>query len=198
LRDINPSEVNDVGAALIAAGITNFEIPMSSVNPLDSIKRLARTFGAHSQVGGGIATERFHADRIASAGGQMVLSPHCDPVVIERALQLDLTVYAGVFTATDCFKAIRAGATNLMFFPAVQIGLKGFQSLVQVLPQNIRYYACGGVDGSEFVTWLSAGMHGFVLGAVLYQPNRTIHEIALRAGAVVHSYDQASKRVKTQ
>ena len=183
---------------MIAAGITNFEIPMNATDPLNSIERLASAFGSRAHIGGGVATEPFHADRIANAGGQMVLSPHCDPEVIKRALALNLTVYPGVFTATDCFTAIRAGATNLVFYPAMQLGLPGFQSLYRVLPRDVCCYARGGINGPEFVAWLSAGMHGFGMGTALYRPNRTIHEIALRAQAVVQSYDQASKRIKAR
>ena len=45
LRGIRPDEVLDVAAALVARGVHAIEVPLNSPDPLDSIARLAATFG---------------------------------------------------------------------------------------------------------------------------------------------------------
>ena len=58
----------------------------------------------------------------------------------------------GVFTPTEAFRAIRAGATGLKFFPAEVLGPRGIKAMKAVLP-DIPLYAVGGANPSNFAEY---------------------------------------------
>lgn len=99
--------------------------------------------------------------------------------------------YPGVFTASECFSALRAGADGLKFFPAFKLGLDGFSALKAVLPADAETYAVGGVGPADFADWQKAGITGFGIGSSLYKPGRTVEDVARLAAETVAAYDEA-------
>ena len=101
----------------------------------------------------------------------------------------------GVFTASECFTAIDAGADALKLFPAAQIGVMGLRALKAVLPPDMPVLAVGGVDEAQFEGWLAAGAAGFGLGGELYRAGMTASEIARRAKEIVLAYQAAREKI---
>jgi 2-dehydro-3-deoxyphosphogalactonate aldolase len=99
--------------------------------------------------------------------------------------------YPGVFTATECFSALKNGADGLKFFPAFKLGLDGFNALKAVLPKTANTYAVGGVGAPDFHAWKAAGVTGFGVGSNLYTPGMSVAEIASNAATLVTAYDAA-------
>jgi 2-dehydro-3-deoxyphosphogalactonate aldolase len=97
--------------------------------------------------------------------------------------------YPGVFTATECFSALKHGADGLKFFPAFKLGLDGFNALKAVLPKTAMTYAVGGVGAPGFQAWKAAGVSGFGVGSNLYKPGMSVAEIASNAATLVAAYD---------
>jgi 2-dehydro-3-deoxyphosphogalactonate aldolase len=191
LRGVRPEEVEEIGAALIEAGITAIEVPLNSPDPFDSIERLASRFGEEALIGAGTVITVGEVERVAGAGGRLVVSPNCNPAVIERTLGLGLTSMPGVFTASECFAALAAGARTLKLFPALQAGTAGLRALKAVLPAGSEVYAVGGADAGNFAEWISAGADGFGLGTALYKPGASPEEVSESAKAAVGAYDRA-------
>ena len=63
-------------------------------------------------------------DAVAAAGGTFIVSPDCNEAVIARTLARGLRSYPGIFSPTEAFRAIRAGAHALKIFPAEVLGAK--------------------------------------------------------------------------
>ena len=82
LRGITPPEAPDVCAALIDAGIPQIEVPLNSPDPLSSIAGLTRQFGATALIGAGTVLSVDDVAAVADVGGQLIVSPNCDPSVI--------------------------------------------------------------------------------------------------------------------
>ena len=61
--------------------------------------------------------------------------PNADPDVI-MATKMRVCCPTRVFTATECFSALKNGADGLKFFPAFKLGLDGFNALKAVLPKR--------------------------------------------------------------
>ena len=191
LRGIAPAQSVAVADRLLAAGITRIEVPLNSPDPLESIALLAAEFGDRAQIGAGTVLDAYAVDRVAAAGGTLIVAPNCDPAVIRHAKSRGLEILPGVFTATECFQALAAGADGLKLFPAFQMGPAGLKALEAVLPPGSATYAVGGVDAPGFAAWLQAGATGFGLGTALYQPAYTLDAIAERAAHAVAAYDDA-------
>jgi 2-dehydro-3-deoxyphosphogalactonate aldolase len=98
--------------------------------------------------------------------------------------------YPGVFTPSEAFRAIRAGATGLKFFPAEVLGAKGIRAMKAVLPPDMPLYAVGGANPDNFGEFFAAGCAGFGLGTYLYKPGMPVEETAARARTAVEAYDR--------
>ena len=190
LRGITPREAEAIGAVLVAAGITKIEVPLNSPDPLESIGILANSFGDQALIGAGTVLTSKDVDAVKSVGGRLIVSPNANPDVIRHTLDNDMISMPGVFTATECFSAIAAGAKTLKLFPASLAGPDGLKALRAVLPKDVDMLAVGGAGANNFGSWRSAGAAGFGIGTWLYEPGRTAEDVATRAAELVIAYDK--------
>lgn len=189
LRGITPYEVEEIGEALIMAGITQIEVPLNSPNPLESIKALSALFSDRALIGAGTVLDAAGVAAVANSGGGMIVSPDCNPDVILATKQAGLLSFPGVMTPTECFTALRAGADGLKIFPAALIGPEGIRAIRAVLPKETKVFAVGGADADTMSEWVPAGVDGFGIGSALYKPGRNADEVRQRAKAIVAAYD---------
>jgi 2-dehydro-3-deoxyphosphogalactonate aldolase len=190
LRGVTPGEVVQVCDALVAAGITMIEIPLNSPEPFVSIAAVAKALGAHSEIGAGTVLTTDEVNRLRQAGGTFVVSPDANEAVIARTRELGMASYPGVLTPSEAFRAIRAGATGLKFFPAEVLGPKGIKAMKAVLPPAIPLYAVGGASPENFREYFEAGCAGFGLGSYIFKPGMSVSDVAERARKAVAAYDE--------
>ncbi len=191
LRGITPDEAVAACDALIRAGITAIEVPLNSPDPFTSIAEMALSFGESALIGAGTVLNVADVDRVARAGGRLVVSPNCDPAVIRATKSAGMQSWPGVLTPTECFAALHAGADGLKIFPADLMGTGGLRAIRAVLPKGTQVYAVGGAGPDNFAQWRAAGADGFGIGSALYKPGLSAEEIGLRAAAIVAAFDAA-------
>lgn len=189
LRGITPPETVPVCQALIAAGITMIEVPLNSPEALTSIALASNTLGDEAAIGAGTVLNKKQVWAVADAGGTFIVSPDTNKGVIEETVRIQLLSYPGVFTPTDAFRAIKAGATGLKFFPAEVLGPKGIKAIKAVLPPELPIYAVGGANPDNFSEYFAVGCTGFGLGTYLYKPGMDVAQVAERAAAAVAAYE---------
>lgn len=194
LRGITPPETVDVCQALIAAGITMIEVPLNSPDALTSIALASNALGEQAAIGAGTVLSRKQVWAVSDAGGTFIVSPDTNKQVIEETVRLQLLSYPGVFTPTDAFRAIKAGATGLKFFPAEVLGPKGIKAIKAVLPPELPIYAVGGANPDNFNDYFDVGCTGFGLGTYIYKPGMTAADVAERAATAVAAYDAGKAR----
>lgn len=190
LRGVKPEEVQSIGEAVFDAGISWIEVPLNSPDPLSSIIRLVATLGERAVVGAGTVLDVSQVEEVAATGARLIVSPNMNPDVIRMTKAKGMISLPGVFTATECFAALEAGADGLKFFPGDVIGPSGLKALKAVLPTTVTTYAVGGVDVGNVATWLAAGADGFGLGGALYRPGDSAEHVAKKARAVVAAFDK--------
>ncbi len=194
LRGVTPAEAVGVCETLVAAGITMIEVPFNSPEPLVSIAAAVKALAGRAEIGCGTALSVADVDNTHGAGGRFVVSPDANDAVIARTRALGMASYPGVFSPTEAFRAIRAGATGLKFFPAEVLGPKGIKAMKAVLPPELPLYAVGGANPDNFREYFEAGCAGFGLGSYIFKPGMTLSQIAERARAAVAAYDQGQDK----
>ncbi len=183
LRGVQPHEACDIAEALIAGGIRVIEIPLNSPDPYLSIEAVACASAGRAAIGAGTVTRPAEVERLADVGATIIVSPNTDAHVIAAALKHGLTPFPGIFTPSEAFAAINAGATRLKLFPASTGGPAHLRAMRTVLPTEVTLFAVGGVKNTDFAQWRDAGAAGFGLGTDLYRPGQTAEFTHARAKA---------------
>jgi 2-dehydro-3-deoxyphosphogalactonate aldolase len=191
LRGLTPEEAVDVGEALLDAGFTCLEVPLNSPRPLDSIRRLRGALGDRAVVGAGTVLTPEAVREVVDAGGQIIISPNADVEVIRETVAVGALSMPGVFTATEAFAGLKAGAQVLKLFPSEIAGPVGLKALRAVLPADQRLYAVGGVTPDNLAGWAAAGASGYGIGGALFKPGMTAAEVGARARAFVTAWHTA-------
>ena len=191
LRGIKPSEAVEIAAALLDAGIDRIEVPTNSPDPFDSIGKICDAFGDSAVIGAGTILTTDQVDQVAAVGGKLIVSPNCDPAVIKHTKANGMQSWPGVFTPTEAFKALQAGADGLKLFPGSMAGPSGLQAMRAILPVGTQVFAVGGAGPENFDKWIAASADGFGLGSAIYKPGMTARDVGVAAKAVVTAYDAA-------
>jgi 2-dehydro-3-deoxyphosphogalactonate aldolase len=181
LRGVTPDKVAGIGDALHDAGIRVVEVPLNSPEPFRSIATLAARFQNRMVVGAGTVLDVDSVDQLKSAGGQISVSPDCNPQVIARAVENGMVPLPGVFTPTEAFTAVRAGARHLKLFPAEAASSKTVKAWKAVLPRDVNVYAVGGVTPANMKEWADAGCAGFGIGSNIYKPGMSADDVSKAA-----------------
>jgi 2-dehydro-3-deoxyphosphogalactonate aldolase len=191
LRGVTPSEVDKIAGEILAAGIDKIEVPLNSPEPLESIGRIARSIGDRALVGAGTVLDVAQVEAVKAVGGALIVSPNCDVELIAHTASLGMESWPGVFTPTEAFAALKAGATGLKLFPGDMAGPAGLKAMRAVLPQSCAVYAVGGAGPENFAQWVAAGASGFGIGSAIYKPGMAAAEVRAKAESIVAAYDEA-------
>lgn len=181
LRGITPGEADDISDALFEAGFRILEVPLNSPQPFDSIARIAARHGQRMIVGAGTVLNEAEVDRIAEAGGRLVVSPNFKLPVVEAAKRRGLISIPGVMTPTEAFAALEAGADAIKLFPAELISPKIVGAMRAVLPAKATLIAVGGITPETIAAYRAVGTNAFGLGSALYKPGASGATVAAAA-----------------
>src|SRR5215471_10361839 len=109
LRGIKPVEAEAVALALHAAGFRLIEVPLNSPDdPFDSIARMRKALPSDALIGAGTVLHSDDVERVATAGGELIVMPHGDKAVIRAVKLAGLVCVPGVTTPTEAFAALDA------------------------------------------------------------------------------------------
>jgi 2-dehydro-3-deoxyphosphogalactonate aldolase len=192
LRGVTPARILGVAEAIFDSGIRAIEVPLNSPEPLKSIELLAKEFGDRCLTGAGTVLTVEDVDKVAAAGGKLLVTPNTNPAVIARGVEKGLTVMPGFYTPSEAFAALAAGARYLKLFPAAAAGTGHLKAMLAVLPKDQPVYAVGGVGAGNMKEWRWAGATGFGLGSELFKIDFSDEDIATRARQMVAAFKAAN------
>ena len=143
----------DVTAALLAGGILCAEITLRTPAGLAAIRATAGQ--ANFSVGVGTVLTLDDLERSADAGAQFVVSPGLDEELVERALELGLSVLPGVATASEVQRAHKLGLATVKFFPADRLGGLGTIAALAAPFHGMGFVPSGGVTAVNALDYLA-------------------------------------------
>ena len=193
LRGITTAEVETVGKVLLDAGIRIAEIPLNSPDPFTSIQKMSAAFKGKLIVGAGTVLSPQDVNLLKAHGGEISVSPDCNETVIARARELGMEPLPGVFTPTEAFAAIRAGAVHLKLFPAEAASPATVKAWRAVLPKHVKVYAVGGITPANMQGWIDAGVAGFGIGSNIYKQGFTTADVVKSAKEFVTAWRALKK-----
>lgn len=194
LRGVKPDEVEAIVEVLAESKILVVEVPLNSPQPFDSIERVARRFGGQMLVGAGTVMSPEAVQRVAGAGGRLIVTPHAAVNVTAQAKASGLFAVPGFLTPTEAFAILDAGADALKLFPAEAVSPAVLSALRAVLPAGTAVLAVGGVTPATLASWRRAGAAGYGIGSSLYKPGDTASDVRVKAKALVAALADADTK----
>ena len=185
IRGVTADEALATARALYEGGIRIIEVPLNSPDPLKSISSIADALGDDALVGAGTVLTADDVDTVKQAGGRLVVSPNMNLEVIGATVAAGMVSCPGIFTATEAFAALRAGATVIKLFPAEAASPKVVKAMRAILPKGSTLLIVGGVNPESMRGWLDAGANGFGLGGGLYKRGQSPEDTLVKAKAYV-------------
>jgi 2-dehydro-3-deoxyphosphogluconate aldolase / (4S)-4-hydroxy-2-oxoglutarate aldolase len=152
--------------ALVAGGVTNLEITMTTPNALQAIREVAAALGQEALVGVGTVLDPATATAAIEAGAQFVVTPIMRPDIAKAAHALDKPVMLGAYTPTEAQLAHESGADCVKLFPAEGLGIAYIKSLRAPLP-HLKIVPTGGVDLNNVADFFAAGCTAVGVGSSL-------------------------------
>lgn len=156
----------EIASALIDGGITAVEVTLNSPGACDSIARLAARFGSRIAVGAGTVLKREEVELVKDAGAWFIVSPNCEPAVIEAARRLEMVSLPGCFTPTEIVRALDCGADAVKLFPAQCLGVEFVRAMSGPF-RGIRLVPTGGISPGIAREYFSAGAWAVGVGSEL-------------------------------
>ncbi|MFS4582792.1 2-dehydro-3-deoxy-6-phosphogalactonate aldolase [Phaeobacter sp. C3_T13_0] len=188
LRGIHPDEVLPIAEVLIAHGITKIEVPLNSPDAFASISLLKRTLKGTAFVGAGTVLTCDEVAHLSMIGCELVVSPNYCSDVVKATKAAGMVSCPGVFTPSEAFAALKAGADILKYFPADLCGPAAIRAWRAVLPENVEIVATGGTNAGNLGEWLNSGTQMIGVGSWLYRPGDTPAQVGAKATALANAY----------
>jgi len=104
LRGITPLEAESISDVLIESGISIIEVPLNSPEPFKTIERMVKFHGKNGIFGAGTVLKENEVKSVSDCGGQIIVSPNLNTLVVKKTKDLNMLSFPGVFTATESFE----------------------------------------------------------------------------------------------
>jgi 2-dehydro-3-deoxyphosphogluconate aldolase/(4S)-4-hydroxy-2-oxoglutarate aldolase len=170
VRAASPELAVRAAEAVLAGGISIFEITMTVPDAPSVIRTLVARFGERAVVGAGTVLDADAANRCIEAGAAFLVSPGLDLGTIAAAKARGIPIMPGALTPTEVITAWKAGADMVKIFPASAVGgPKYLRALRGPLP-DVKLLPTGGVNATTAGEYIAAGASALGVGSELVDP----------------------------
>jgi 2-dehydro-3-deoxyphosphogluconate aldolase/(4S)-4-hydroxy-2-oxoglutarate aldolase len=153
--------------AVLAGGISVFEITMTVPGAVEVIRLLSQRLRGQALIGAGTVLSPEDALACIDAGAAFIVGPGLNLATIAAAHQRDVPVMPGALTPTEVITAWQAGADMVKIFPCGALGgAKYLRALRGPLPQ-VRMLPTGGVSAATAGDYIAAGASALGVGSEL-------------------------------
>ncbi|HZL21482.1 MAG TPA: bifunctional 4-hydroxy-2-oxoglutarate aldolase/2-dehydro-3-deoxy-phosphogluconate aldolase [Polyangia bacterium] len=170
IRAAAPELALRAARAVLAGGISIFEITMTVPDAPAVIRALVAELGARAVVGAGTVLDAEAARACLDAGAAFVVSPGLDLGTVAAARAAGVPMMPGALTPTEVIAAWKSGADMVKIFPCGAVGGPQYlRALRGPLPQ-VKVLPTGGVNLENAGAYLAAGAAALGIGSELVDP----------------------------
>jgi 2-dehydro-3-deoxyphosphogluconate aldolase/(4S)-4-hydroxy-2-oxoglutarate aldolase len=170
IRAATPELALRAARAVLAGGISIFEITMTVPDAPSVIHALVAELGARALVGAGTVLDAEAARACLDAGAAFVVSPGLDLGTVAAVHARGVPMMPGALTPTEVIAAWKSGAEMVKIFPCGAMGGPQYlRALRGPLPQ-VKLLPTGGVTLQNAGEYLAAGATALGIGSELVDP----------------------------
>ncbi len=167
IRAASEDEARKLIEAILAGGISIFEVTMTVPNAVSLIKSLVADFGDKAIIGAGTVLDVAAAQNCLAAGAKFIVSPALNSKVIEICRQANAAIFPGALTPTEIVAAWQAGADAVKIFPANAVGGANYLKAIKAPLPQIELMPTGGVTLATIGDFIRAGAIAVGVGSDL-------------------------------
>ncbi len=142
--------------AMYQGGARAVEVTMTTPYALEAIEAISSHFQGKMHVAAGTVLDPATAREVILHGGEIIVNPCLIGDVIDLTNRYQVACFSGAFTATECFQAMRMGATAVKIFPGALGGAKYMTNLKMVFPE-INLIPSGGIHAENAAEFIKCG-----------------------------------------
>ena len=142
--------------AMYDGGARVIEVTMTTPHALEAVEAISARFGDHLLVAAGTVLDPASAREVILHGGSVIVNPCVIDDVIDAANRYNVPVFSGAFTATEVFRAMRAGAAMVKIFPGALGGPAYMTNLKMVFPE-VNLIPSGGITPENAADFIKCG-----------------------------------------
>jgi 2-dehydro-3-deoxyphosphogluconate aldolase/(4S)-4-hydroxy-2-oxoglutarate aldolase len=167
IRAATPELALRAARAILAGGISVFEITMTVPDAPSVIRTLVNELGERALIGAGTVLNAAAAHQCVDAGAAFIVSPGLDPDTIVEAHARGVPALPGALTPTEVIAAWNLGADVVKIFPISAVGgAKYLRALRGPLP-DVKMLPTGGITAANAAEFLAAGAVALGMGSEL-------------------------------
>lgn len=167
VRAPSPELATQAAEAILAGGVSVFEITMTVPDAPEVIRVLKKRLGDRALVGAGTVLDAAGARACLEAGAEFIVSPGFDAPTVGVAHEAGVAIMPGALTPTEVITAWKAGADVVKIFPASAVGGASYlRALKGPLPQ-VKLMPTGGVNLQTARDFIAAGAIALGVGSEL-------------------------------
>ena len=153
--------------ALLAGGVSVFEITMTVPGAVSVIEQLVARFGDRVIVGAGTVLSPADARACILAGASFIVSPGLDLATVAEVKTHGVCVMPGALTPTEVITAWQAGVDMVKIFPASALGGPKYLRALRGPFPDVKFLPTGGVSAATAGEYIAAGASALGVGSDL-------------------------------
>lgn len=166
LRANHATEYAPIIEALVAGGVTNIELTLSTKGVFEELENICAQFEGRAEIGVGTVTNAEEARTAIASGAAFIVTPVTETEIVTACVEAGVPIFPGGLTPTELHRGWAAGASAVKIFPASQVGPGYVKDLRGPFPE-IQVIPSGGVGVQEAIEWIKAGALAVSVGGPL-------------------------------
>jgi len=167
IRAATPDLAARAARAVLAGGISVFEITMTVPDAPAVIRALVKELGDRAVVGAGTVLSAAAAHQCVDACAAFIVSPGFDPDTVTEAHARGVPAMPGALTPTEVIAAWNHGADLVKIFPVSAVGGAPYLRALRGPLPDVKLLPTGGINASNAAEYFKAGASAIGVGSEL-------------------------------